>query len=54
MYTPKFEKPLGPAALKANLEYWLNANRTLMDQANVAMEEARKCIDALVEYEKNS
>lgn len=50
MYTPKFEKPLGPAALRANLAYYLAQQEKANKQAAEAMANARRCAEKLAEY----
>lgn len=52
MYVPQKEKPLGPAALKANFQYWMKEHEKHLSAASNAMEEARKCIDLLAAHDK--
>ena len=47
MYIPKFEKPLGPAALRANLSYYLAQQEKHNKQALEAMAKARECAEKL-------
>lgn len=52
MYTPKFEKPLGPAALRANLAYFLAQQEKHNKEAACYMAKARDCAEKLAAQAK--
>lgn len=52
MYIPKFEKPLGPAALRANLSYYLAQQEKHNKAALEAMAKARECAEKLALHNK--
>lgn len=52
MYTPKFEKPLGPAALRANLAYFLAQQEKHNKEATLYMARARVCAEQLAAQAK--
>lgn len=47
MYTPKFEKPLSPAALRANMAYYLAKQEQAAKEASLMMARARRCAEQL-------
>lgn len=52
MYIPKFEKPLGPAALRANMAYFLAKQEQAAQEAASMMARARHCAELLAAHAK--